>query len=149
MGFLRKIFSQRPDEPAPRGPQARLMRDCVRLSDEVVAYLGERNKKVPSADPRTRDNAAWHEAQNNHARYMMDTMSEYRDRFEGRLQSLRDKLAEEGVVDAELDSLVAHAGNPEGARRAADLLALLARRLDPAVAALEKIYASGEAADVE
>jgi hypothetical protein len=149
VGFLRKIFARQPDEPVARGPQARLMRECEKVSDEITAYLAGRQRKVPSADPTTRDNAAWHEAQNNHARYMMDTMSEYRDRFEARLQSLRDRLAEQGVGDTEFDRLVEHAGNPGGAQRAAEMLALLSRRLDPAVAALEKIYASGEAADIE
>jgi len=36
-----------------------------------------------------------------------------------------------------------------GARKAADRLLWLARRLDPEVAALEKVYASDRAADAE
>jgi hypothetical protein len=80
---------------------------------------------------------------------MMDTMTEYRKRFESRLGGLRDALAELDVTDPDFDQLVAHARNPMGARKAADRLLWLARRLDPEVAALEKVYASDRAADAE
>jgi len=87
MSFLRRVFGSRPAarEVFARGPHAQLMRECERTSEEVIAYLEARARKEPSPEPRTPNNDAWHEAQNNYARYMMDTMTEYRKRFESRL----------------------------------------------------------------
>ena len=150
MDFLRRLLRGGGGRGASAGgPHAHLIRDCQKAADEITAYLAARARKVPSADPQTRDNAAWHEAQNNHAQYMMDTMSEYRDRFEPRVKGLRDELGVAGVSDPAFDDLVDHAGNPDRARQAAETLSLLARRLDPRVAALEKVYASSEVVDAE
>src|SRR5438309_2772463 len=95
MSFLRRVFGSRPAarEVFARGPHAQLMRECERTSEEVIAYLEARARKEPSPEPRTPNNDAWHEAQNNYARYMMDTMTEYRKRFESRLAGVRDALA--------------------------------------------------------
>jgi hypothetical protein len=150
MSFLRRLFKGggAPSPPA-RGPHARFIRQCEDAANDILAFLEGRARKEPSPEPSTRNNDAWHDAQNNHARYMMDTMGEYRARFDAQVGRLRDGLAQREIVDVEFDRLVEHAGNPAGARRLAEMLVTLSRRLDPEIAALEQVFASDRTADVE
>ncbi len=128
------------------GPSAVIDR-CDALRRETARYLEGRARRAPNPQPETRNDDAWREAQNNHARHMMDTMTEYLARFAPRARDLRDQLAANGISDAELDRLLDHPANPAGALRAVELLASVSRRLDPTVAALGRVYSEGPTAN--
>ena len=111
--ILRFCFSTaKPDLPA-FSPYARAL--FVEASKEINEFVSDRYRKwaqslAPSADEE---------------KYSKETMKQYREKFDSRVITVRNGLAEKGLRDKELDAFSQFPTNRFGMRRVAEKISAL------------------------
>lgn len=115
-----------PQEVIERARKGELKAQAQELSTQILQFLTDRTRGEPLL-PRPN---TWQQDVDQMIRYLQETVALYTERFGAKAIAMRDKLAEAGLQDPQLDALVEHPTNPIGIRLVAERLAVLAERLN-------------------
>jgi len=104
---------------------ARALRaDAASLSAQLISFADERQKQMPSPDPKD-----WDAYTRGLARVTADTRSEYAGRFAAQVALLRREFARRKLTDSALDSFYPNPQDPLAVRAVGERLSVLAEQL--------------------
>lgn len=101
-----------------------LRADATSLSAELIRFADERQKQMPSPEPKD-----WDAYTRGVARVAAATQSDYAQRYAARVALLRREFVRRGLTDGTLDFFYSDPKDPPAVRTVGERLSLLAEQL--------------------